>query len=207
MSEFVSVYEVVFSSESLPNLDAMPGWERLKYVSSSIEEEGIFYFDEYGRFGKAGGGAVGKILSAIGEYGSFCGLAHPQEIEEYEMAICELMADPEWHSFGWIKGEFPDFKECYDQWKKNNGVMGDSPMRVGYPEPAKQSRVWDFANDLLKLVLSQQAYSNILGSEAKSNDFVLAIDELDRLLNQGWSENKKKSIRSYLKNIVDKSKR
>ena len=212
MSDFVSVYNVVFGNRPLkqidPNVSGLLGAEMrpdeplidVSKVVSAIEEKGVFFFDDFGRFAKLDQSeGVATLVARLAVLGRFLGYSNSaEEIANYSKILSDFNVAPEWHTYGWMIGELPDFDACHEEWKAKHGVQGLSPPPLPQPNkvPSQQNHIWKFMNDLLKINITEEAYEKTL-----KGNYTLAISCLQ---NKGlrWSENEKKALRSHLSTIV-----
>jgi len=212
MSDFVSIYNVVFGTRPLkqidPNMSGLFGVEMrqdetlidVSNVVSAIEEEGVFFFDDFGRFAKLDQSeGVATLVARLAVLGRFLGYSNSaEEIANYSKILSDFNVAPEWHTYGWVIGELPDFEACHEAWKAKHGVQGLSPPSLPQQNkvPSQQNHIWKFMNDLLKINMTEEAYDETL-----KGNFTLAISCL-----QGkglrWSENEKKALRGHLSMIV-----
>lgn len=212
MSDFVSIYNVVFGTrpyiQTDPNNSGLFGIELrqdeplidVSKVVSAIEEEGVFFFDAFGRFAKLDQSeGVVTLVARLAVLGGFLGYSNSEEeIANYSKILFEFNVAPEWHTYGWMIGELPDFDTCHEAWKAKHGVQGLSPPSLPQPNkvPAQQNHIWKLMNDLLKITITKEAYDSIL-----KGNYTSAISCLqDKGLR--YSENEKKTLRSHLSIVV-----
>ena len=211
MSNFVSVHNVVFGNrpsefseidesgrhfkvEVKPDVTPVD----IRLVASAVELDGIFCFDDYGRFGLANDEQKDKILNVLKVYGRISAFSHTEELDRYEAEISDQTKFSEWHMFGWLIGELPDFEACYQQWKINNemdGKVSPSMLKVNQ-DPYPQNRIWKFMSLLLEDVIGEVAYEQI-----KKGDYTSAISALQGK-GMRWSVHEKQALRRHLKTIV-----
>ena len=211
MSNFVSVHNVVFGNrpsefseidesgrhfkvEVKPDVTPVD----IRLVASAVELDGIFCFDDYGRFGLANDEQKDKILNVLKVYGRISAFSHTEELDRYEAEISDQTKFSEWHMFGWLIGELPNFEACYQQWKINNemdGKVSPSMLKVNQ-DPYPQNRIWKFMSLLLEDVIGEVAYEQI-----KKGDYTSAISALQGK-GMRWSVHEKQALRRHLKTIV-----
>ena len=212
MSDFVSVYNVVFGTRPFkqtdPNFSGLLGIESrqdeplidISKVVSAIEEEGVFFFDAFGRFARLDQSeGVATLVERLAVLGSFLGYSNSaEEIANYSKILSDFKVAPEWHTYGWMIGELPDFDTCHQAWKTKHGVQGLSPPPLPQPNqlPSQQSHIWKLMSDLLKITITEEAYE-----QTQKGNFKLAITCLqDKGLR--WSDSEKKALRRHLFDIV-----
>jgi|TARA_B110000967_G_C18703548_1_gene469102 hypothetical protein len=212
MSDFVSVYNVVFGTRPYkqpdPNISGLLGIELrqdeplidISKVVSAIEEDGVYFFDDFGRFARLDQSeGVAILVARLAVLGRFLGYSNSaEEIVNYSKILSDFNVAPEWHTYGWMIGELPDFDTCHEAWKTKHGVQGLSPPSLPQPNksPSQQSHIWKLMNDLLKITISEEAYEQTL-----KGNFKLAVSCLqDKGLR--YSESDKKTLRSHLTIIV-----
>ena len=211
MSNFVSVHDVVFGNrpsefseidesgrhfkvEVKPDVAPVD----IRLVASAAELSGIFCFDDYGRFGIANNEQKDKILDVLKMYGRLSAFSHTEELDRYETEISDQTKFSEWHMFGWLIGEIPDFEACYQQWKIKNGMEGKQAPSL--QKPSTQNHVWQLMGKLLEVVIGEDPYKAVL-----RGDYKLAIGILKKY-DLGSDENKKRTLRINLVEIVGKAK-
>ena len=212
MSDFVSVHDVVFGNRPPETSESNDNGSRkttitvrpdeapvdIQLVASTVELDGIFCFDDYGRFGLANDEQKDKILNVLKVYGRISAFSHTEELDRYEAEISDQTKFSEWHMFGWLIGELPDFEACYQQWKINNemdGKVSPSMLKVNQ-DPYPQNRIWKFMSLLLEDVIGEVAYEQI-----KKGDYTSAISALQGK-GMRWSVHEKQALRRHLKTIV-----
>ena len=212
MSDFVSVHDVVFGNRPPETSESNDNGSRkttitvrpdeapvdIQLVASTVELDGIFCFDDYGRFGLANDEQKDKILNVLKVYGRISAFSHTEELDRYEAEISDQTKFSEWHMFGWLIGELPNFEACYQQWKINNemdGKVSPSMLKVNQ-DPYPQNRIWKFMSLLLEDVIGEVAYEQI-----KKGDYTSAISALQGK-GMRWSVHEKQALRRHLKTIV-----
>ena len=212
MSNFVSVHDVVFGNRPPETSESNDNGSRkttitvrpdeapvdIQLVASAVELDGIFCFDDFGRFGLANDEQKDKILNVLKVYGRISAFSHTEELDRYEAEISDQTKFSEWHMFGWLIGELPDFEACYQQWKINNemdGKVSPSMLKVNQ-DPYPQNRIWKFMSLLLEDVIGEVAYEQI-----KKGDYTSAISALQGK-GMRWSVHEKQALRRHLKTIV-----
>jgi hypothetical protein len=211
MSNFVSVHNVVFGNrpsefseidesgrhfkvEVKPDVAPVD----IRLVASAAELSGIFCFDDYGRFGIANNEQKDKILDVLKMYGRLSAFSHTEELDRYETEISDQTKFSEWHMFGWLIGEIPDFEACYQQWKIKNGMEGKQAPSL--QKPSTQNHVWQLMGKLLEVVIGEDPYKAVLRGDYKPAIRILKKYDL------GSDENKKRTLRINLVEIVGKAK-
>ncbi len=212
MSDFVSIYNVVFGTRpytytdpiiiGLSNIELRQDEPLIDIskVVSAIEEEGIFFFDDFGRFAKLDHSkGVTTLVAQLAVFGRYLGYSNSaEEIANYSKILSDFNVAPEWHTYGWMIGELPDFDTCHQAWKTKHGVQGLSPPPLPQPNklPSQQSHIWKLMSDLLKITITEEAYE-----QTQKGNFKLAITCLqDKGLR--WSDSEKKALRRHLFDIV-----
>ena len=212
MSDFVSVHDVVFGNRPPETSESNDNGSRkttitvrpdeapvdIQLVASAVELDGIFCFDDFGRFGLANDEQKDKILNVLKVYGRVSAFSHTEELDRYEAEISDQTKFSEWHMFGWLIGELPNFEACYQQWKINNemdGKVSPSMLKVNQ-DPYPQNRIWKFMSLLLEDVIGEVAYEQI-----KKGDYTSAISALQGK-GMRWSVHEKQALRRHLKTIV-----
>ena len=209
MSEFVSIYNVVFGTRPVKETESESGNLGAKYVLRSgeepvdiskvvcaIEDETCksYCFDEFGRFGEAKANDRERVKRNLAEFHKFLSFGQLGDLDRYRDQASDPDDAPEWHFYGWLLDDLPDFDAYFQQWKINNGVEGkEIPLLV---LPATQSHIWKLAAKLLEISIGGEAYKAVV-----KGDYKQAITVLKR---HGYDceENKKKSIRRNLQEIV-----
>mgnify|MGYP000303582317 CR=1 FL=1 len=151
----------------------------------------LCHFDAFGRFAKLDQSeGVVTLVARLAVLGGFLGYSNSEEeIANYSKILFDFNVAPEWHTYGWMIGELPDFDACHEEWKAKHGVQGLSPPPLPQPNkvPSQQNHIWKLMNDLLKMTITEEAYEQTL-----KGDFKLAISCLqDKGLR--YSENEKKT--------------
>ena len=210
MSNFVSVHNVVFGNrpsefseidesgrhfkvEVKPDVAPVD----IRLVASAAELSGIFCFDDYGRFGIANNEQKDKILDVLKMYGRLSAFSHTEELDRYETEISDQTKFSEWHMFGWLIGDIPDFEACYQQWKIKNGMEGKQAPSL--QKPSTQNHVWQLMGKLLEVVIGENPYKAVLRGDYKPAIRILKKYDL------GSDENKKRTLRINLAEIVGKA--
>jgi hypothetical protein len=210
MSNFVSVHNVVFGNrpsefseidesgrhfkvEVKPDVTPVD----IRLVASAVELDGIFCFDDYGRFGIANNEQKDKILDVLRMYSRLSAFSHTEKLDRYETEISDQTKFSEWHMFGWLIGDIPDFEACYQQWKIKNGMEGKQAPSL--QKPSTQNHVWQLMGKLLEVVIGENPYKAVL-----RGDYKLAIGILKKY-DLGSDENKKRTLRINLAEIVGKA--
>jgi len=211
MNDFVSVHDMVFGGRGAISggsaddflLKFLPDEKPIEVtrVVCAIEIWRTYHYDDFGRLGIANDEAKTKVKAVLAKYENeipFCG-----DVDRLFDSHKNLLSLPQeeildWISVGWLKDDLPDFEACYQQWKAANGMDGVDapPMLLDRQAPSSQSHLWKLMNQLLKLVVGDEAHQLI-----KKDDYKTAISTLE---NKGlrWAENEKKALRRNLKTIV-----
>ena len=212
MSDFVSIYNVVFGTRPYKYTDPIAiGLLNIELrqdeplidiskVVSAIEEEGIFFFDDFGRFAKLDQSkGVTTLVAQLAVFGRYLGYSNSaKQMANYAQQMSDFNVAPEWHTYGWMIGELPDFDTCHQTWNTKHGVQGLSPPSLPQPNqlPSQQNHIWKLMNDLLKITITEEAYE-----QTQKGNFKLAITCLqDKGLR--WSDSEKKALRRHLFDIV-----
>ena len=212
MSGFVSLYDVIFGTRAIKGTE--DGSLRVSYdlrnkeepvditrVVCAIEDENCksYCFDKFGRFGIATGETKEKAKLFLASYHNILlSNIDPSEAVEYEESLSDVHDTSEWHYFGWMADELPDFEACHESWKVKNGMKGKTAPSM--KKPAVQSHIWDLMNGLLKHVIGENPYNSLKKPKA---EYVEAVKALEKH-GFGGDESKKKNIRKNLKTIVDR---
>ena len=207
MSEFISVYHLVLGTrptkkdavneggiDDNPDMHVATSPVDISLVASAIDLDGIYHFDDFGRFGVADSEARGKVKRALAAYGELLITGSPTEMKDFIFELHGLNNTLHWHRFGWLKEDLPDFDACHEKWKSANGMEGKPSPSL--KEPALQSHIWKFTGDLLKTVIGDDAYH-----AAARGKYTKAISVLNE---KGfrWSEHQKPALRRHLNAIV-----
>ena len=160
----------------------------------------IEFFDDFGRFAKLDQSkGVTTLVAQLAVFGRYLGYSNSaKQMANYAQQMSDFNVAPEWHTYGWMIGELPDFDTCHQAWKTKHGVQGLSPPPLPQPNqlPSQQSHIWKLMSDLLKITITEEAYE-----QTQKGNFKLAISCLqDKGLR--WSENEKKALRGHLSEIV-----
>jgi hypothetical protein len=212
MSDFVSVHDVVFGNRPPETSESNDNGSRkttitvrpdeapvdIQLVASAVELDGIFCFDDYGRFGLANNEQKDKILDVLKMYGRLSAFSHTEELDRYETEISDQTKFSEWHMFGWLIGDLPDFEACYQQWKIKNGMEGKQAPSL--QKPSTQNHVWQLMGKLLEVVIGEDPYKAVLRGDYKPAIRILKKYDL------GSDENKKRTLRTNLTEIVGKAR-
>ena len=212
MSGFVSLYDVIFGTRAIKGTE--DGSLRVSYdlrnkeepvditrVVCAIEDENCksYCFDKFGRFGIATVETKEKAKLFLASYHNILlSNIDPSEAVEYEESLSDVHDTSEWHYFGWMADELPDFEACHESWKVKNGMKGKTAPSM--KKPAVQSHIWDLMNGLLKHVIGENPYNSLKKPKA---EYVEAVKALEKH-GFGGDESKKKNIRKNLKTIVDR---
>ena len=212
MSGFVSLYDVIFGTRAIKGTE--DGSLRVSYdlrnkeepvditrVVCAIEDENCksYCFDKFGRFGIATGETKEKAKLFLASYHNILLSNIDPSVEvEYEESLSDVHDTSEWHYFGWMADELPDFEACHESWKVKNGMKGKTAPSM--KKPAVQSHIWDLMNGLLKHVIGENPYNSLKKPKA---EYVEAVKALEKH-GFGGDESKKKNIRKNLKTIVDR---
>ena len=212
MSGFVSLYDVIFGTRAIKGTE--DGSLRVSYdlrnkeepvditrVACAVEDESVksYCFDKFGRFGIATGETKEKAKLFLASYHNILlSNIDPSEAVEYEESLSDVHDTSEWHYFGWMADELPDFEACHESWKVKNGMKGKTAPSM--KKPAVQSHIWDLMNGLLKHVIGENPYNSLKKPKA---EYVEAVKALEKH-GFGGDESKKKNIRKNLKTIVDR---
>lgn len=215
MSDFVSVYDVVFGTRPPDVQEIKAGTGNLEMsiscrpdeqpvdiarVVCAIEDENCksYSYDQFGRFGIAKKEAKDKVKAALASFHKVLPSRGPDEVFETDKEYLSDFNDaPDWHFFGWLLDDLPDFEACYDQWKASNGMEGKQAPSLKQPSP--QSHFWRLTGKLLKTVIGEDAYNSVLKEDCSK-----ALSALQNHKNKEfrYSENEKKALRRNLKKIV-----
>lgn len=212
MSDFVSVYNVVFGTrpykQTDQNFSGLLGIQLrqdqslvdISKVVSAIEQEGVYFFDDFGRFARLDQSeGVATLVARLAVLGRFLGYSNSaEEITNYSKILSDFNVAPEWHTYGWMINELPDFDACHEAWKTKHGVQGLSPPSLPQPNklPSQQNHIWKFMNDLLKITITEEAYE-----QTQKGSFKLAITCLQEH-GLRWSDSEKRALRRHLSDIV-----
>ena len=235
MSHFISMYDVVFGTRSTEESDTETDAGKLesrygnKYrvdpvdltkVVCAIEDESVnsYCFDDFGRFGLIKhddeGGAKARVKVLLSGYARASLLEEPRELDEYERSLADFDESPEWHTFGWMGDELPDFEECYQQWKSEHNPSGEEPtLRIKRQEyPRKNNTVWGMAEGLIRMVITDHLSSKSqstdefvaeLMSKTNSTNTMKLFSELQKLAPDFFAMDEA-TFRKQLKNIFGK---
>ena len=228
MSDFVSVHDVVFGNRPPETSESNDNGSRkttitvrpdeapvdIQLVASAVELDGIFCFDDYGRFGLANDEQKDKILDVLKMHGRLCNFSHAEEIDRYETEISDQTKFSEWHMFGWLIGELPDFEACYQQWKSKHNTSGKEPNLKAkrLENPRKSNTIWVMVEGLVTSVISEHLASNgkttndiiaELTSKTRSTETMRLLNKLQHLAPDSFNMDEK-TFRSKLKDIFNK---
>ena len=186
MSEFVSLYNVVFGTRPDKEVDRKSGSLDKEYlprpdedpvditrVICAIEENGCkaYSFDEFGRFGVAEKGCKSIVKGMLKQHHKILSFSQPDQVSEYNERLSDFNLAPEWYSFGWLFDELPDFEESYKAWKSTHNTSGQEPdlTTQRLDNPRKSNTVWEVAKGLMKIVISDH-----LATEKQSGEDIIA---------------------------------
>ena len=210
MSEFISVYHLVLGTrptkkdavneggiDDNPDMHVATSPVDISLVASAIDLDGIYHFDDFGRFGVADSEARGKDKRELAAYGELLITGSPTEMKDFIFELHGLNNTLHWHRFGWLKEDLPDFDACHEKWKSANGMKGKKAPSLKQPSP--QSHFWRLTGKLLKTVIGEDAYDSVL-----KGDYSKAVSALQDHKNQEfrYNDNEKKALRENLKKIV-----
>jgi hypothetical protein len=210
MSDFLSVYHLILGTrpakkdeDKVGGIDNKPDIREaaspmdIGLVASAIDEGDIYHFDDFGRFGVADSEAKCKIKSALAAYGELLITGSPGEMGNFIHELHGLNNTLDWHRFGWMEEDLPEFQVCHEAWNNKNGMAGKNAPTLN--EPAPQSHFWLLVGKLLKNLVGDDAYEQIA-----INKCAPAISALE---SRGfrWTENEKKALRTHLSKIVTSS--
>jgi hypothetical protein len=170
-------------------------------VACAVEDESVksYCFDKFGRFGIATVETKEKAKLFLASYHNILLSNIDPSVEvEYEESLSDVHDTSEWHYFGWMADELPDFEACHESWKVKNGMKGKTAPSMN--KPAVQSHIWDLMNGLLEHVIGENAYNSL---KKPKPEYVEAVKALYKH-GFGGDESKKKNIRKNLKTIVDR---
>lgn len=214
MSDFVSVYDVVFGTRPPDVQEIKAGTGNFEMsiscrpdeqpvdiarVVCAIEDENCksYSYDQFGRFGIAKKEAKDKVKAALASFHKVLPSRDPDEVFETDKEYLSDFNDaPDWHFFGWLLDDLPDFEACYDQWKASNGMEGKQAPSI--KKPAVQSHIWGLMNELLKHAIGEDAYKDVSKLDYKKARAALAKYGF------GGDASQDKNLRINLKTIVDR---
>jgi hypothetical protein len=152
-----------------PNNHALIDQVKLSHLASTIESKGIYGFDDYGRFKKASESDCIKCLAALAEYGRFR-FTHIFVPESYLESISGPNASREWHLFGWLSDDLPDFAGIYANWMTKHGVDGAENLEGSFYDNSANKKSWDLFYAGLTTVIYQLDEFEGLTFEKKSHE-------------------------------------
>jgi hypothetical protein len=172
MSEFVSVYNVVFGGRPVEEVKSEFGNLGIAYklrpdmepvdiskVVCAIEDETCksYCFDEFGRFGQAKADDKERVKRNLAEFYKILSFGQLGDLDRYKDQASDPDDAPEWHFYGWLLDDLPDFEVCYDQWKAKNNRSGVEPIVVELEliSPRVSNAIWSIAKGLLIHVIEQ----------------------------------------------------
>tara|TARA_B110000211_G_C13947137_1_gene494410 strand:- start:368 stop:1000 length:633 start_codon:yes stop_codon:yes gene_type:complete len=207
MNEFISVYHLVLGTrqakEDVSNEKVMEDKFEMhdvisptgvELVASAIDEGDIYHYDAFARFSKADGQATCRIKNALAVYGELLLMGSPYEMNDFMYELHDKTNTLDWHRFGWLKEDLPDFEALHEQWKKRQGMGGKNVPSIKVP--AQQCHFWPLVGGLLKAVVGDDPYE-----AAVQGKYILAVSALEA---KGfrWSDNEKPALRRNLNRIV-----
>jgi hypothetical protein len=166
----------------------------VELVASAIDEGDIYHYDAFARFSKADGQATCRIKNALAVYGELLLMGSPYEMNDFMYELHDKTNTLDWHRFGWLKEDLPDFEALHEQWKKRQGMGGKNVPSIKVP--AQQCHFWPLVGGLLKAVVGDDPYE-----AAVQGKYILAVSALEA---KGfrWSDNEKPALRRNLNRIV-----
>jgi hypothetical protein len=206
MSELVSLYDVIFGTRAIKGTE--DGSLRVSYdlrnkeepvditrVACAVEDESVksYCFDKFGRFGIATVETKEKAKLFLASYHNILlSNIDPSEAVEYEESLSDVHDTSEWHYFGWMADELPDFEACYKKWKLENNPSGKEPnLNPAHSgKPRSNNSIWRMAEGLIRMVIHQELlaksqsideYVAELMSKKNSKDTMILLDTLERL--------------------------
>jgi hypothetical protein len=227
VSDFVSVHNVIFGnrpavfSEVEQNRRHIQVQVRadqepvdIKMVASAAELDKIFCFDDFGRFGLANDEQRDKVLGELKVYCRLCAYSNTDELDRYEDKISDPAEFSEWHMFGWLIGDLPDFEACYQQWKTERSTSGKEPIlkRKRLDDPRTSNTVWDMVKGLLTAVINEHLTSESktandiiaeLMSKSRSAETMRLLKKLQHIAPDSFTMDER-TFRSKLKDIFSK---
>ena len=120
-SELFNLFKLVNGGRrDEPNNNGLIDPVELSHLASTIESKGIYGFDDYGRFRKASESECAKCLEALAEYGR-SRFTHIL-VDSYLESVSGPNAKREWHLFGWLSDDLPDFVQNHAEWIESHGI-------------------------------------------------------------------------------------
>jgi hypothetical protein len=229
MSDFVSVRDVVLGTRPCKVIEGKFGPLSAKLeprdkvkpidivkVACVIEDEtcSAYCFDEFGRFRIADKEAHGTVLGLLADCYSALSLQDPYGLGECDEMQFEYNFVPEWHSYGWMIDDLPDFEGCYGKWKlKHNPSGKEVTIQKNRPdEPRKSNTVWGMVEGLIRMVITDHLSSKSqstdefvaeLMSKTNSTNTMKLLSELQKRAPDSFTMDEK-TFRNQLKNIFGK---
>ena len=194
MSEFVSIYDVVFGTRPVKETESDSGNLGMTYeirsneepvdiskVVCAIEDEAVssYCFDEFGRFGAAKTSDKERVKRNLAEFHKFLSFGQLGDIDRYKDQATDPDDAPDWHFYGWLIDDLPDFEACYSQWKAKNNRSGVEPIvtELELINPRGSNAIWSIAKGLLIHVIEEHlVVATEVGrmkQESKSADQIL----------------------------------
>lgn len=167
MSDFISLFDVAFG---VRNANVKGGWSiqraNLAHIASTVEQNGLFCFDEYGRFKKANELEVKQALNALAEYGRM--RFHMAGLDEQ---CAEQVSGPnaqrEWHLYGWMSDKLPEFENFHKAWLKTNGEEEhEQPTQEELIDKRVDAKEYMVLAGYLKKSMSPEDYENFINAKA-----------------------------------------
>jgi hypothetical protein len=207
MSEFISVYHLVLGTrptkkdagnegaiEDKPKGHKVISAIGLELIASAIDEGDIYHFDAFTRFAKADDKAICRLKNTLAVYGELLIVGSPYEMKDFMYELHDKTNTLDWHRFGWLEEDLPDFEALHEQWKKRHSMEGKNTPSIKIP--AQQSHFWPLVGGLLKVVVGDDPYK-----AAVQGNYMLAISALEAT-GFRWSDNEKAAVRRNLSQIV-----
>jgi hypothetical protein len=208
MSEFISVYHLILGTrpvdEPVVSFGLLPSMYDIEQVASPISVElmasaidmgDIYHFDAFERFGKAEDEAKCRIKKTLAVFGEMLMTGSPDENRDFIYGLHDMNNVPDWHRFGWLDEDLPNFDASHEKWKSAHGMKGKQPP--SFKQPAPQNHIWRLARGLLKTVIGDDAYR-----AATKGHFSQAVSALQR---EGfrWNDSEKTALRRHIRAIVE----
>ena len=215
MSEFISLYDVVFGNQSVlqhsdwaNNKSAIVARKiPLDVVISTIENPSSrgYWVDKVGRPVAANKIQVKAAINALSTFHEM----GPSSRAEFEICMDDSESLSLWHNFGWPYDHFPDFKARHKDWREQNSTMRPIPSAIEAPKTIRSNNaIWHIADIALRIVIE-----NHLAGKRSTDEYIKELmssthtTETMRMMNHLQTKGLKlgpEAFREKLKEIFSK---
>lgn len=164
MSEFVSLYDVIFGNQSMPaksdpadiESTIIVGKIPLGVVVSTIQNSTTrgYWMDKFGRPVAANKVQVKAAIDELFTLHEMDTSASPYCRAEFEIRMDDPDSRSPWHNFGWPSDNLPDFELRHIDWRKQHSTMLPISPSVETSKTTRSSNaIWHIADIALRIVI------------------------------------------------------